>query len=408
MAQAARDQNYVTSLLGVSTVDFATPTTAAVEPTYHWLAVGILDDSGNQITSFGGSTQYEEDSQHTTGDTGTMALVVRNDTLASLVGTDGDYAPLQVNASGALYIQQGSALDVSAETVTVDTELPSASALSDTFSNPTAPAVGAFLMGWDGLNWNRVLNAQGASDNVSEDDKGIATNARGYYYDGSAWDRARGDSTNGLLVDLGGNNDVIQSTHDNFNANANVQQGDSDVGSGNPLEVTLANGSVPTVETVGTVADDATTPGDPVMIGGTAKTPDGTDPGNVSAEDDVARFITDLNRRLYVNTEHPFHWSFHSDGSSALTDQSVQSDPGDGFEIVITEIIFSTGADTSCNVFFEEGATTIFGPDYLEAVTGRGFVWRGNKHVTASTALTVTTSAAIAQSLDVQGYIQKV
>ena len=40
----------------------------------------------------------------TTGDTGVMALAVRNDTLAALAGTDGDYAPLQVDASGAAYV----------------------------------------------------------------------------------------------------------------------------------------------------------------------------------------------------------------------------------------------------------------------------------------------------------------
>ena len=36
-------------------------------------------------------------------DVGVAALVVRNDTLADLSGADGDYSPLQVNASGALY-----------------------------------------------------------------------------------------------------------------------------------------------------------------------------------------------------------------------------------------------------------------------------------------------------------------
>ncbi len=61
-----------------------------------------------------------EDAVHGSGDVGVMALVVRNDTLATLAGADGDYAPLQVNASGALFIQEGAALDVSAATVTVD------------------------------------------------------------------------------------------------------------------------------------------------------------------------------------------------------------------------------------------------------------------------------------------------
>lgn len=44
-----------------------------------------------------------EDTVHSSGDSGVMALVVRNDTLGALAGADGDYAPLQVNASGALY-----------------------------------------------------------------------------------------------------------------------------------------------------------------------------------------------------------------------------------------------------------------------------------------------------------------
>ena len=38
-----------------------------------------------------------------TTDTGVPALVVRNDTLADLSGADGDYAPIQVNATGAVY-----------------------------------------------------------------------------------------------------------------------------------------------------------------------------------------------------------------------------------------------------------------------------------------------------------------
>jgi hypothetical protein len=45
-----------------------------------------------------------EDSVHVSGDQGIMGLAVRNDTLGSLVDADGDYAPLQVNASGELYV----------------------------------------------------------------------------------------------------------------------------------------------------------------------------------------------------------------------------------------------------------------------------------------------------------------
>lgn len=45
-----------------------------------------------------------EDAAHTTGDAGVMALAVRVDTESSSVSADGDYAPIQVNASGRLKV----------------------------------------------------------------------------------------------------------------------------------------------------------------------------------------------------------------------------------------------------------------------------------------------------------------
>lgn len=45
-----------------------------------------------------------EDAAHVSGDNGVMALVVRKDTAGTLAGTDGDYAPLQVDASGSLRV----------------------------------------------------------------------------------------------------------------------------------------------------------------------------------------------------------------------------------------------------------------------------------------------------------------
>lgn len=44
-----------------------------------------------------------EDTAHSSGDTGIMSLFVRSDSLAALAGTEGDYAPGQVNANGAVY-----------------------------------------------------------------------------------------------------------------------------------------------------------------------------------------------------------------------------------------------------------------------------------------------------------------
>ena len=161
---------------------------------------------------------------------------------------------------------------------------------------------------------------------------------------------------------------------------------------------------------VGTVADDGTTPGAPVMVGGSMKNFDGTTPGEVSAEDDVVRATFDPNRRLYVNTQHAQYWSYHSDGSLALTDDSVQGAPGVGKAVFITDIVVGKDAATAMNIFFEEATTKKLGPYYLEAVAGRGISihFQTPKAFTANTAVTVTTSAAIAHSVDVLGFIADV
>lgn len=64
-------------------------------------------DGSINVTIVGGSTntQYAEDSAAVSGDIGTVALVVRKDTIASNVGADGDYATLLQDANGRLYVQ---------------------------------------------------------------------------------------------------------------------------------------------------------------------------------------------------------------------------------------------------------------------------------------------------------------
>lgn len=52
-----------------------------------------------KIPSFRG-----EDIPHVNGDSGAQILGVRNDDLAALAGTDGDYAPVQLDANGAVYV----------------------------------------------------------------------------------------------------------------------------------------------------------------------------------------------------------------------------------------------------------------------------------------------------------------
>lgn len=63
-----------------------------------------VDATGNLRVAgtFASDSEFAEDSAHTSGDSGSFILAVRNDTQGSLVDTDGDYAPLQVDANGKL------------------------------------------------------------------------------------------------------------------------------------------------------------------------------------------------------------------------------------------------------------------------------------------------------------------
>lgn len=74
------------------------------------------DSSGSLRVTGGTNSEFAEDSIHTSGDIGNFVLAVRNDTLASLVTTDGDYAPFQVNADGALYVDVSNTGDISVVT----------------------------------------------------------------------------------------------------------------------------------------------------------------------------------------------------------------------------------------------------------------------------------------------------
>lgn len=81
-----------TESLDVNVTQSALPTGAATETTLASLLVELQ------------SVTQAEDAAHVSGDAGIMSLAVRKDVAGSLVSADGDYAPLQVDANGALRV----------------------------------------------------------------------------------------------------------------------------------------------------------------------------------------------------------------------------------------------------------------------------------------------------------------
>ena len=76
------------------------------------LNVSIVDGSGNQITTFGGGTQYTEDVAAAADPTGTMLIAVRADTPAAVTTTDGDNIAIRSTNKGELYIKHIDAIPV--------------------------------------------------------------------------------------------------------------------------------------------------------------------------------------------------------------------------------------------------------------------------------------------------------
>lgn len=178
---------------------------------------------------------------------------------------------------------------------------------------------------------------------------------------------------------------------------------------GGALTVDQATASSLNAQVVGNIAHDTAASGNPVQVAASHETIADSAPSNRLAtvtDGDVTRFSASDGAQFMI-TGGPQQWSYHENSSSALTDTSVHAAPGAGLSLYVTTIVCSTGAATALNIFFEEGASTVLGPYYLEAVAGRGFAitFGVPKKITANTALTVTTSAAIAHSIDVTGFI---
>lgn len=384
--------------------------------------VQLVTSAGAYIDSVGGGTEYTEDAAAAANPLGKATILVRADTPAGIASADGDnvaqrgtdygaaYATLLTaggvpiatgsgNATGTLRVElanNGTGVLATVGAVTAITNaLPAGTNnIGDVDVLSIIPGTGATNLG------KAIDTATGATDTGV---LALATRDDAL----SALTPIEGDNVQ-LRTDANGALWVIPSGTVTVSASTLTTIAGAVSGTEMQCDILTLPASTNTLEVVGDVAHDAAAAGNPVMIAGVAQACDDTAPPNrVSAEGDATRLATDLDGQLFVRPHGAQTWTFHSDGSSALTDSVVHAAPGAGLSLWVTDIVVSTGAATAMNVFFEEGASKVLGPYYLEAVAGRGLVlsFKTPKKITANTALTVTTSAAIAQCVDVQGFV---
>ncbi len=98
------------------------------------MRVAIFDDAAQQITSFGGGTQYAVDDALGATPTGTVALAKRDNALSTLTPAEGDAVELRVDANGALWVTMSGTVTVASHAVTNAGTFPVQAAQSGTWN----------------------------------------------------------------------------------------------------------------------------------------------------------------------------------------------------------------------------------------------------------------------------------
>jgi hypothetical protein len=456
------------------------------------LNVAIVDGSGDQIISFGGGTQYTEDAAAAANPVGTAPILIRSDTPATQVTTDGDNIAQRGTNYGAAYVQVVSSAGAFVDTFgggtqytegNTDATITGTAMLMEGAGDTLVVAPGTAA---DGLLVNLGANndvtvtgtvtanlAAGTNNigdvdvltvpaplsttgggteaaalrvTIANDSTGVLSiddNGASITVDGTVTANLAAGTNNIGDVDVltlpalvagtafigkvqitdGTNDAVVDTVHGDAESNTenhldvaaklmgyNGTTWDrlrSDTTNGLDVDVVRLPASTNTLEVVGDVAHSIAVAGNPVLIAGAAQAHDDTAPPNrVDAEGDATRLATDYDGSLFVRPHGPQVWTYHLNTSTAQTDASVHAAPGAGLSLYVGTIVFSSGAATAINMFLEEGASTVMGPYYLEATAGRGLCIQFNppRKITANTALTITTSASIAHSVDITGF----
>jgi len=103
------------------TADSETPIAGGANGLVVDLTGNVGEEIGNVvITSGGGGTEYNEDTPHSTGAIGKVALVVRQDVAAQLATTDGDYSILINDANGRLHTLDANSASIKTAVETID------------------------------------------------------------------------------------------------------------------------------------------------------------------------------------------------------------------------------------------------------------------------------------------------
>jgi hypothetical protein len=378
------------------------------------------------VTGAAGTTQYAEDAAHSSGDSGVVMLAVRRDSAASSSGTDGDYSTINTNATGALRVTIDSITGSQTDDAAFTPGTSVVSVIGGEFDDTAPDSVDEGDAGALRMSANRNLyttirdaagNERGANVNASGqlNVTGPVTNAGTFAVQADSVIPGTGATNLGKAEDgahTSGDVGVMAlAVRTDTPANRSGTDGDYEpiqISAGRvwaSATVTSLPASTNTLEVVGDAADDAAAAGNPVLNAGYSIQTDGTDPGVVSAESDVATLRTDMQRNLLVNITHPRLFRASADYASAQTNATVQAAPGAGLSLYVTDVIISNGATAGNITLLDGSGGTVLLEIYPAVNGGVAHSFRNPLRLTANTLLAITSTTVTTHSVTVTGYI---
>lgn len=269
-----------------------------------------------------------EDAAHSTGDVGVMSLAVRKDTAAALAGTDGDYAPLEVDADGKLHVNPGTVTVTNAHLTSLG------GAISGT--EVQVDVVGALPAGTNAIG---KLAANSGVD-IGDVDVASVVPGTGATNLGKAEDAAHTSGDVGVMA-LSVRQDTAAALS---GTDADYQPLITDA-SGR-LHVTASGG------VGGTVAHDSADSGNPVKVGGKART---TNPTAVADADRVDATFDDIGRQVVVlNQVRDLVVHQHTQIASSSSETTIVTAGAAGVFHDLTHLIVTNQTATAVNVTIKD------------------------------------------------------
>lgn len=332
-------------------------------------AVAIVDANGDQISSFGGGTQYTEDAAAAANPVGTALNLIRADSLAGLTSADGDNVAARGTDKGELYVKHADAVPVTDNSGSLTVDAPvgtpvfvrlsdgssAISTLPVSLASVPSHAVtnaGTFAVQVDG---SALTALQKIDDPVLVDDAAFTPATSSVMMMGAQLDDSSPDS-----VDEGDAGAVRMSSNRNLYVRIRDNAGNErglNIDANGALAATVTNATATNLNAavVGNASSGASDSGGPVKVGAIGVS---TEPASVTSGQRVNFYATLSGKQIVLPYSLPEN---NLSGTASATDTSntqVIAAQGAGIRIYVTTLIVYNASATDTYVNIKDGTTT--------------------------------------------------